>query len=65
MAVNEWIRNSGAFDGVIDFDAAVRDPANQKLMLADCLTNPRRLSRSFAKGIGVNASDVDTNEEVF
>jgi lysophospholipase L1-like esterase len=26
-AVNQWIRNSGAFDGVIDFDAALRDPA--------------------------------------
>ncbi len=24
--VNEWIRTGGAFDGVIDFDAAVRDP---------------------------------------
>jgi lysophospholipase L1-like esterase len=24
--VNEWIRTSGAFDGVIDFDAATRDP---------------------------------------
>lgn len=24
--VNAWIRNGGAFDGVIDFDAAVRDP---------------------------------------
>lgn len=24
--VNNWIRTSGAFDGVIDFDAAVRDP---------------------------------------
>ena len=28
VAVNEWIRNSGAFDGVIDFDAAVRDPSH-------------------------------------
>ena len=28
VAVNEWIRNSGEFDGVIDFDKAVRDPAN-------------------------------------
>jgi lysophospholipase L1-like esterase len=27
-AVNNWIRTSGAFDGVIDFDAAVRDPQN-------------------------------------
>jgi lysophospholipase L1-like esterase len=26
QAVNEWIRKSGAFDGVFDFDAAVRDP---------------------------------------
>lgn len=26
--VNEWIRTSGAFDAVIDFDAVVRDPAN-------------------------------------
>jgi lysophospholipase L1-like esterase len=25
--VNEWIRTSGRFDGVIDFDAATRDPA--------------------------------------
>lgn len=26
VAVNQWIRTSGAFDGVIDFDAALRDP---------------------------------------
>ena len=26
--VNEWIRTSGAFDAVIDFDAVVRDPNN-------------------------------------
>lgn len=26
-AVNEWIRTSGAFDGVVDFDKATRDPA--------------------------------------
>jgi lysophospholipase L1-like esterase len=26
QAVNKWIRISGAFDGVIDFDAVVRDP---------------------------------------
>jgi lysophospholipase L1-like esterase len=25
--INQWIRTSGAYDGVIDFDAAVRDPA--------------------------------------
>ena len=27
QAVNAWIRNSGAFDAVVDFDAALRDPA--------------------------------------
>lgn len=27
QAWNDWIRRSGAFDGVIDFDAALRDPA--------------------------------------
>jgi len=27
-AVNTWIRTSGAYDGVIDFDAATRDPAH-------------------------------------
>jgi len=26
QAVNQWIRAGGAFDGVFDFDAAVRDP---------------------------------------
>ena len=26
QAVNQWIRTSGAFDAVIDFDAATRDP---------------------------------------
>ena len=31
--VNDWIRSSGAFDGVIDFDAAVRDPQNLNHLL--------------------------------
>ena len=33
QAVNRWIRTSGAFDGVVDFDAAVRDPANLARLL--------------------------------
>ena len=28
QAINQWIRTSGAFDAVVDFDAVVRDPAN-------------------------------------
>jgi lysophospholipase L1-like esterase len=33
QAVNAWIRTGGAFDGVIDFDAAVRDPAHPTQVL--------------------------------
>jgi lysophospholipase L1-like esterase len=33
-AVNQWIRSQKAFDGVVDFDAAVRDPARPTRMLA-------------------------------
>ncbi len=32
-AVNRWIRTSGEFDGVVDFDRAVRDPAQPLRML--------------------------------
>jgi lysophospholipase L1-like esterase len=35
-AVNDWIRTTGLLDGVVDFDAATRDPAN-----------PRRFLRSY------------------
>ena len=37
QAVNQWIRTGGAFDGVIDFDAAVRDP-----------NHPSRFKRTFS-----------------
>ena len=33
QAVNDWIRTSGEFDGVIDFDKAVRDPGNPEQIL--------------------------------
>jgi lysophospholipase L1-like esterase len=33
QAVNAWIRGSGEFDAVIDFDRAVRDPAQPTRML--------------------------------
>ena len=32
-AVNHWIRTSGAFDAVADFDAVLRDPQDQAAML--------------------------------
>ncbi len=33
QAVNRWIRTGGGFDGVIDFEAVVRDPANPSRLL--------------------------------
>jgi lysophospholipase L1-like esterase len=33
--VNAWIRTSGAFDHVVDFEAAVQDPAQPSRILAD------------------------------
>lgn len=35
IAVNRWIRTSGAFDAVIDFDAALRDPADSTRLRPD------------------------------
>ena len=32
MAVNHWIRTSGKFDAVIDFDRAIQDPAHPARM---------------------------------
>jgi lysophospholipase L1-like esterase len=39
--VNEWIRTSGAFDGVIDFDETMRDPERPEYLLDayDCGDN--------------------------
>jgi lysophospholipase L1-like esterase len=44
-AINNWIRQSGVFDAVADFDAALRDPAQ-----------PQRLLREFDKGDGLHPS---------
>jgi lysophospholipase L1-like esterase len=35
QAVNRWIRESGAFDAVIDFEAVVRDRDNPRIIRAD------------------------------
>ena len=56
LRVNEWIRNSGWFDAVADFDAIVRDPNNNTQLApyfdsGDCLhLNPagyRELATKF------------------
>lgn len=35
MEVNEWIRESGEFDAVIDFEAAIRDEENPRVMRSE------------------------------
>ena len=35
QTVNEWIRTSGAYDAVVDFDTVVRDPANPRQVRAE------------------------------
>ena len=35
IEVNEWIRAGGEFDGVIDFEAAIRDESNPRVMRAE------------------------------
>jgi lysophospholipase L1-like esterase len=44
--VNKWIRNGGAFDGIIDFDAALRDP-----------NHPTRLLPKFASKDHLHPND--------
>jgi lysophospholipase L1-like esterase len=47
QAVNDWIRNGKAFDAVLDFDAAIRDPA-QPTRIADAWHNGDHLHGSDA-----------------
>jgi lysophospholipase L1-like esterase len=44
--VNDWIRTSGAFDGVIDFDKALRDPVD-----------PARLAPAYDSGDHIHPDD--------
>lgn len=45
-AVNNWIRTSGTFDGIVDFDSITRDPAK-----------PTRLNPDFDSGDHVHPND--------
>ncbi len=45
-AVNEWIRNGGGFDGVIDFDKVAADPAN-----------PKHINAAFNSGDNLHPND--------
>ncbi|MDV5146239.1 SGNH/GDSL hydrolase family protein [Streptomyces sp. SBC-4] len=45
-AVNDWIRTSGAYDAVVDFDRAVADP-----------TDPDRILPAYDSGDGLHPND--------
>lgn len=45
--VNEWVRNSGEFDGIVDFDAVVRDP-----------NHPARLRQDLDPGDHIHPNDI-------
>src|SRR6266850_646911 len=47
LAVNEWIRNSGAYDAVVDFDLATSDPKHSA-----------RLSPAYDSGDHMHSNDV-------
>lgn len=49
QAVNRWIRTSGKFDAVVDFDLATRDPAD-----------PARLRPEFDSGDHIHPNDAGT-----
>jgi lysophospholipase L1-like esterase len=46
LAVNDWIRTTPETDGVVDFDLAIRDPAN-----------PRRMLPAYDSGDSLHPSD--------
>ena len=46
VAVNDWIRNSGAYDAVIDFDAVVRDTGD-----------PTRFAPAYQSGDWLHPND--------
>ncbi|WP_197422024.1 MULTISPECIES: SGNH/GDSL hydrolase family protein [unclassified Sphingomonas] len=46
QAVNQWIRSSGKFDALVDFDAVLRDPAR-----------PTRLNPAYDPGDNVHPND--------
>jgi lysophospholipase L1-like esterase len=56
--VNAWIRTSGAFDGVIDFDKAVRDPANPAQLLPAYVGDPLHPNDAGYQAMA-NAVDLD------
>ena len=57
QTVNRWIRTSGAFDAVIDFDAALRDPTDAARLRPDADTGDHL--HPSAEGYRLMAESID------
>lgn len=64
QVVNEWIRTSGAFDGVIDFDQLVRDPAQPDRLRADYSEDWLHLNPAGYKAMGEYAAGILNDEKM-
>ena len=56
QAVNEWMRSSGEFDGVIDFDELVCDPLTPTQLLAGWQSDWLHLNSQGYKAMGEHAA---------
>ena len=56
-ALNQWIRTSGVFDGVVDADLVLRDPSQPKRLLP-AFDSGDHLHPSTAGGVAV-ANSID------
>lgn len=63
QTVNEWIRHSGAFDGVIDFDALLRDPAHPDRLKAEYQSDWLHPNPAGYEQMGIYAAKVLLNEK--
>ena len=58
QTINEWIRTSGKFDAVIDFDAVLSDPARPTWMRADYQYDWLHPNADGYKAMGLKAAEV-------
>ena len=58
QTVNEWIRTSGKFDAVIDFDKVLRDPANPTKIRDDYQFDRLHPNAAGYKAMGEEAAKV-------
>lgn len=62
QVVNEWIRTSGKFDGVIDFDKLVRDPQDKEKIQKQYTDDWLHLNPEGYKVMGQYAAKIITGE---